>query len=181
MYLVSLYFDEKTERRVNSLIEQVARKTGNSFMTDGHVPPHITVCEFESQRKDEAIACLRHCAASLNRAEIQFVSVGTFFPYVIYLAPLLDKNLLEYSEVVCSECAGITDSIMSRFYRPFQWMPHATIGKKLSKEEMRVAFEVLQNQFAPFQGSVTRIGLAKTNPYEDLAVFELPARMNRKV
>ena len=39
MYLVSLYFDEKTNRRLKNYIEQVADKTGNTFMVDRNVPP----------------------------------------------------------------------------------------------------------------------------------------------
>ena len=49
-----------------------------------------------------------------------------------------------------------------------QWVPHATIGKKLSKEEMLAAFQVLQEQFGVFSSRVVRIGFAKTNPYEEL-------------
>ena len=56
---------------------------------------------------------------------------------------------------------------------PFQWLPHITVGKTLTKEQLRLAFEVLQHQFGPFQGVVTKIGLAKTRPYRDFIVFEL--------
>lgn len=173
MYLISLYFDEKTEKKIQKLINQVADKTGNTFMTDGNVPPHITVCEFDTKREEEAIQYLKQCAEGLEQMQIQFVSVGTFLPYVIYLAPVLDKELLNISLATYMDISKIEDCSMSKYYRPFQWMPHATIGKKLSKEEMRVAFKVLQNQFGPFTGTITKIGLAKTNPYEDIAVFEL--------
>ena len=54
-----------------------------------------------------------------------------------------------------------------------QWVPHAPIGKKLSKEEMLAAFQVLQEQFGVFSSRVVRIGFAKTNPYEELWNFEL--------
>ena len=43
MYLVSVYFDEKTDRKIRGYIEKIAEKTGNGFMVDNHVPPHITV------------------------------------------------------------------------------------------------------------------------------------------
>lgn len=43
MYLVSIYFDEKTDNRMRKLIKQVAEKTGNAFMTENHVPPHMTI------------------------------------------------------------------------------------------------------------------------------------------
>ena len=37
MYLVSIYFDEKTNQRIKEYMKQVAAKTGNSFMLDGNV------------------------------------------------------------------------------------------------------------------------------------------------
>ena len=176
MYLVSLYFDEKTEQKIQLFINQVADKTGNTFMTDGKVPPHITVCEFDTKKEEDAIKLLKNSMTSLRQIEVQFVSVGTFLPYVIYLAPVLDQELLNVSLATNLEISKIEDCSISKLYRPFQWMPHATIGKKLSPDEMRLAFEVLQNQFGPFKGTVTKIGLAKTNPYRDIAVFELPCR-----
>ena len=173
MYLVSLYFDEKTEERIQVLIDQVAEKTGNTFMVDGKVPPHMTVCEFATQEEEKAIEYLKNAVANLKQMEVQFVSVGTFLPYVIFLAPVLDKELFNTSLATYLNLSKIEDCSISKYYQPFQWMPHATIGKKLSLEEMRTAFEVLQNQFGPFKGTITKIGLAKTNPYRDIAVFEL--------
>ena len=58
MYLVSLYFDEKTEEKIQSFINQVAEKTGNTFMVDGKVPPHMTVCEFATQEEEKAISTI---------------------------------------------------------------------------------------------------------------------------
>ena len=173
MYLVSLYFDEKTEEKIQFLINQVAEKTGNTFMVDGKVLPHMTVCEFSMKEEDKAIEYLTKMVSSMKQMEVQFVSVGTFLPYVIFLAPVLDKELFNTSLATYLELSKIEDCSISKYYQPFQWMPHATIGKKLTSEEMRTAFEVLQNQFGPFKGTVTKIGLAKTNPYRDIAVFEL--------
>ena len=47
------------------------------------------------------------------------------------------------------------------------------IRKKITKEQMRVAFEIMQEKFIPFTGKITEIGLAKVNPHEDLLRFEL--------
>ena len=58
-------------------------------------------------------------------------------------------------------------------YQPFSWLPHATLAKHLNSSEMKKAFEIMQNQFAPFESIVTKIGLAKTNPYRDLKILEL--------
>ncbi|WP_455794959.1 hypothetical protein [Clostridium butyricum] len=56
---------------------------------------------------------------------------------------------------------------------PVQWVPHTTIEKKLSEEEMIIAFKTLQIILKIFSGQVTKIGLAKTNPYEEIKVWIL--------
>ena len=38
---------------------------------------------------------------------------------------------------------------------------------------MIIAFKTLQNNFKMFSGQVTKIGLAKTNPYEEIKVWIL--------
>ena len=52
------------------------------------------------------------------------------------------------------------------------WMPHTTIGKTLEKEQMRAAFQVLQESFGIFTGTAVQIGLAKTNPFRNLVLFK---------
>ena len=72
------------------------------------------------------------------------------------------------TEIICRSEVSINHK-----YRTFSWLPHTTLAKHLSKEEMVTAFKVMQNQFGLFEGEVVKVGLAKTNPYEDLEVREL--------
>ena len=44
-------------------------------------------------------------------------------------------------------------------------------GKKLDKEQMIKALEVFQGGFAPFDATITELGLAKVNPHEDVERF----------
>ena len=173
MYLVSIYFDEKADQRIRNMIKQVAEKTGNSYMLDGNVPPHITVSAFETKDEELAVEVVNKVAKKLSRGELQWASIGQFLPYVIYVAPVLNQYLHGLSEAFYGELAEYEQIKISPYYRPFQWLPHTTIGKKLSKEEMKLAFEVLQANFGMFQGSVVKVGLAKTNPYQDIISFEL--------
>ena len=68
---------------------------------------------------------------------------------------------------------NIPEVRMSLYYQPMQWLPHITLGKKLSKEQMQEAFAVMQEQFVPMEVTVSEIGLAKTNPHQDLVRIEL--------
>lgn len=173
MYLISIYFDEQTSHRIQEYINQVAVKTGNTFMLDGKVPPHMTISAFETIHEQDAIKALELCAKELRSGMVQWASVGAFFPYVMYIAPVLNPFLYEISKKVYDCVLKIEDVSISKYYKPLQWMPHTTIAKKLSQEEMRIVFSVLQNQFGVMTGTAVKIGLARTNPYEDLVVFEL--------
>lgn len=173
MYLVSIYFDEKANKKIQQYINKVAEQTGNTFMLDGNVPPHMTVSAFESLDEKLAIDALERTVAKLKSGPLEWVSVGQFFPYVIFLTPVLNEYLHEMSVRIYDELSQIEGIMISPYYQPFQWLPHTTIAKKLSKEEMQTAFQVMQNGFGMFEGEVVRIGLAKPNPHRDIVSFEL--------
>ena len=62
---------------------------------------------------------------------------------------------------------------MSKYYKPFSWLPHTTIAKQLSEQEMQTAFPILSKSFGMFEGDVVRIELAKKSPYRELASWDL--------
>ena len=173
MYLVSIYFDEKTNRVIQNYVNQVAKEAGNTFMLDGDVPPHITISAFETRQEEKVTMQLKEVVCGLKKGELKWVSVGAFLPYVIYISPVLNEYLHSLSQDIYDCIKVVEDTEISPYYRPFQWLPHTTIGKKLSKEEMQIAFETLQNSFSVFEGRVTRIGLAKTNPYREIWSWDL--------
>ena len=53
MYLVSVYFDDKSNKIISDYINKIAQKTGNTFMTDNHVPPHLTIMSVEAREEDK--------------------------------------------------------------------------------------------------------------------------------
>ena len=172
MYLISIYFDEKTNAVIQRLSNRIAEKTGNPFMTEGKVPPHITISAFETKREAQCVELLECLMNDMKKGKITWASVGQFFPYVIYLTPVLNFYLHEMACLIYEKLSKIEETIISPYYQPFQWLPHTTVGKKLSAEQMRIAFEVLQESFAMFEGSATAIGLARTNPYREIVRYE---------
>ena len=173
MYLVSIYFDDKTNRIIQNHIDQIASGTGNTFMLDGNVPPHITVCALETKQEDLLIELFRELASTLRSGQLQWVSVGQFFPYVIYISPVLNAYLQNMIQIIYNKVNDMEGTNISPYYRPYQWLPHTTIGKKLAKDEMQKAFEIMQRTFVPFDGTVVKIGLARTNPYEEIVTIQI--------
>ena len=168
MYLVSIYFDENTNKIIKQHISQIAQKCGNTYMLDGNVPPHITISAFQSENEAQVIEMLDKSLRNIKSGSLQWATVGMFLPYVIYTAPVLNEYLYNLSVQVFESIKAADGIVISKYYRPLQWIPHTTLAKKLSRDEMAKAFECLQNSFGVFSGKAVRIGLAKTNPYEDI-------------
>ena len=164
MYLVSIYFDEKTNNRIKNYMKEVVKSSGNAFMTENHVPPHITISAFETLEEENAKKALDDTVTGISQGEIQWVTVGTF-PTVIFIQPVLNAYLHKISTKVYEAVKVLPDTSVHKYYRPFAWLPHATIGKQLSKEELLQAFDALQKSFGIFESKVVRMELAKKNPY----------------
>ncbi len=178
MYLISVYFDEKTNKILQGYIDKIAAETGNEFMTKHNVPPHMTISSIEARNVDVLIPAFESLEGKLISGEIGFVSIGQLLPYVMYATPFMNEYLLELSRQVYEAFKEIPETTVSRYYRPLSWLPHVTLGKTLDKEQMKRAFEVLQERFAPVTAKVVAIGLAKVNPHEDVRRFFL---FHRKV
>ena len=143
MYLISVYFDDKSNKIISNYINKIAQKTGNTFMTDNDVPPHLTIMSVEAREEKKLTEVMEQLERSLTKGQIQLVSVGVLLPYVLYAAPVLNLYLEDMIEQVHDMVKNIPEGRMSRYYQPMQWLPHITLGKKLSKEQMQEAFSVI--------------------------------------
>ena len=161
MYLISAYFDKPTEQTLTRHINQIVKQTGNTFMTDNHVPPHLTISSLEARSVEVLLPCMEQLRDKIPQGTVSFVSIGALLPYVLYVTPVLNTYLQELSQQICSSVSQM------------QWLPHVTLGKTLTKEQLQTAFAVMQERFVPFDGKVVSLGLAKTNPHEDLWTLAL--------
>ena len=142
-------------------------------MLDNHVPPHITVAAVETKQEEILISKVEEVTKKLICGEIRFVSVGSFASKVIYVQPVLNEYLYNMCVEISQELSHMEETIPSPYYQPFSWLPHCTIAKQLSKEQIQQAFVVLSSEFVPMEAKITRIGIAKTNPHRDIKVWTL--------
>ena len=174
MYLVSLYFDEKTNQIIRGHMQCAADASGNTDMLDKAVPPHITLTVFESKESEQRLTEKLDKVMMEKRAgELMWVSVAAFFPQVLYLSPVLNEYLHDLSVSVCQEIETFEGARVQECYKPFNWQPHATVARKLTAEEMQKAFQGLQSSFRPFRGSVVRIGLSEGTRKRELKSWML--------
>ncbi len=180
MYLVSVYFDNTTTRKMQAFIDQIAAISGNHYMTAKNVPPHMTLSAIEARSVDILIPAVQQLEGRLQQGMIQFVTVGQLFPYVLYTMPVLNSYLQQLAIQVHSAVSGIPETTVSKYYAPHSWLPHVTLAKTLSNEQMRRAFAVMQDKFSVFDSRITELGLAKVNPHDDVLRFELISPPTKK-
>ena len=173
MYLISIYFDKQTNQTLQRYITQIAEKTGNTFMIEHKVPPHMTISAIKARKVEELVPAFESLKGKISGGEVTFASVGQLLPYVFYTTPVLNAYLQGLSEQIFQTFSLIEETSISKFYRPFSWLPHVTLGKTLTKEQMQKAFSIMQDSFAPFSARCTEIGLAKVNPHEDVIRYHL--------
>ena len=85
MYHISIYFDSKTDVLMRKYIRKVAEITGNTYMLDADVPPHITLAAFTCEGEDALVQELMSLASIIQSSKLCWVSIGTFLPGVIFL------------------------------------------------------------------------------------------------
>ena len=115
MYLISVYFDEYSSKILQRYIDQIALKTGNHFMTENNVPPHMTISSIEARSVGILQPAFESLRGALKQGEIQFVSVGQLLPYVFYTTPVMNSYLLELSECIYEAFKEIPQTSISRY------------------------------------------------------------------
>ena len=172
MYLISAYFDENTTNVLNGYIEKVAQATGNDFMVANNVPPHLTLSAIEARSVDVLVPAFEMLAGRISKGDISLITVGQLMPKVLYVAPYLNEYLQNLEQQIFDCFKIIPDTTISNYYRPFSWLPHITLAKTLTKEQLITSVQMMED-FRRLDASIVQIGLAKVNPHEDVRLIAL--------
>jgi len=173
-YAVVLYFDEKIEEKIKSLIRKIANKTGNKYMVDNKIPPHITISLFQYNGKiDTVMEIIENNISLFNRNNIVIASIGIFNPSVLFIAPVINDYLLDLNKKV-NKVININDEILlDKNYMENQWIPHISLGVKLNENELISGIKILVESFKILDIGIDRVGFAKCNPYKDIKTWKI--------
>ena len=173
MYLITAYFDDKTNSILQRHIDVIAEATGNTYMMDNHVPPHMTLCAFEARNVDILKPGFKVFATGMKQTEVIIASVAFFFPYVMYAAPVPSRILTKIPEQIAEIYSDTSDISISKFYSADHWMPHITLAKRLDEGQMQKALDAMRAGFTPVTGMITEVGLSEVNPHRDVERIKL--------
>ena len=167
-FAVTLEFDQESQSKMQEMIDEVARVTGCDRMKQENVPPHVTVCCLEGENEAVLLSEMEGIASSMSKSTLRFANIGVFNPLVIYLGPIMNEFLQNTCRTVNERLLQYAEVGNKGNYLPNRWVPHAGIAVKLTPEALKVAFDIVQEKFSPFEATVERIVLVKAEPYEEL-------------
>jgi len=170
MFLITAYFDEATTHKLQDLIDEVSAVTGNYFMQENHIPPHLTLCQLQTRSGGEILAeALNNAFPEISDSvPVSFLSFEDGIPKNVYTKAGKTAEIEAIIAKINKGLSSVPDIKISPFYQPQNIYPHVTLGKRLSQEQQKKLMEIFQKQFRPFSGTITEIGLSCGKPPVDL-------------
>ena len=172
-YAIVLYFNKTAEDKINSLIYKIANETGNKYMVDNDIPPHITISLFKYDEEiDTIINIVENNISKLNKNKIGIASIGIFNPNVLFLSPMINDYLIELNKNISKIIKTNDNVLLDKNYIENQWIPHISLAVKLNKNELVNGIKTIIEYFEIFEIEANRIGLAECNPYKNIKYGE---------
>lgn len=173
MYLISLYFDENNTKILNNYIKMIREKTKNDYIINRQIPAHLTVATLHDMDENNVINQLNSIMDNISSGYIDVVAIGTFSKNTIYLIPILNKYLSDLSFQINNVIEKLDYNREYNRYKPYCWLPHISIARRLNGNELSVAFDYLNQIFKPMHIKITGIALSKSSPYQDICLWNL--------
>ncbi len=149
-YAVSLNFDEAANSYICSLMNCLAQASGNSYMTEHKVPPHLTLGIFHCAASDlEKLKELGDSFANQAQSLLQegltldFEGLDNFLDKVIFLKPQKSQVLQKLNEELHKKLLPFFEAGDNRNYLPENYFPHIALGVKLTPSQFEKGMEAL--------------------------------------
>ncbi len=172
-YAIVLYFDNTTNKIIGNMIERTAALSGNSYMLDINIPPHVTLGCFFSNEQSDLPEKVESFTKNITPFEVTFDAIGAFEPYVLFASPIKDAYLAELNNSLHELLLDNYEPAENANYLPNKWMPHCSLAVRLDAEQFAKAKAIEAEIDFPFTALVTKIALAKCNPYNEVATWSL--------
>ena len=174
-YAVSLHFSQKANEIVISTLQAIADETGNSFMIENKIPPHITIGAFHATREEEAklLQLVEEFSQGQKAGTVQFCEVGNFNGKVLFLKPEKNFFLSEINNALHSLLLPEFEKAENGYYLPDIWFPHTTLATRLNQSQFSAAEKIAKQITLPLEATIDEIAVYQCSPFLELKKYKL--------
>ncbi len=177
---IELFFDLPTEKFLRKLGRRLEDKGVPSLFSISGGEPHVALAVFEKGNLPAIKESIKKLAARFSPFELRLSSAGSFpgREGVLFLAPVVTFSLLEIHRRV-HEFLGKSAAGSRDYYKPSWWVPHCTLGLKLSPAQLAKGFSHVKKTKFGKVGRYTRLGLVEVIEGRSLRIrplFTIPLK-----
>ncbi len=183
-YSVSLYFDDASAAQLRHAAERISLVTGNNYMIQHSVPPHITLGMFHAAENNlqllkKVLADFADKAAVFSTV-FSFSGVNSFYDKVIFLYPAEEAaaHFKELNLILHEMFLPLFEAGGNHNYLPCNWYPHTALAVKLNPYQFKKGYEETLRLFEEKTlkrntMKIASLGLALCKPYTELSKFSI--------
>ena len=176
-YAVTLYFDSQTNELILQAMKDIAAATGNNYMLDNSVPPHLSLGLFhaEEEKEGEIVKLFEKFAESLKAEgtglSLNFNGPDNFADKVIFLSVVRDEPIMKLNCELHQMFLPYFEAGDNRNYLPENWVPHIALAVKLGGTQFEKGFETAKTFPLPKSAKICSATLARCNPYNEVVKY----------
>lgn len=194
-YAISLLPDQEAAARIRTAVQELARHSGNDFMTAHDVPPHLTLGVFHAAESDiprlqelfrdfaqKALADLEHSAAQKfwttkndGALSLEFFGADNFLDKVIFLSLGSAQEARKNNPALFGLNAALHELFLDSFepgdnknYIPANWHPHIALAVKMNAAQFKKGFDFSKSLCLPKRAAAVSLSLALCKPYKEI-------------
>lgn len=174
-YAVSLHFTPDVNKIITSAVNAIAEVTGNSFIIENKIPPHVTIGAFHAVKDEEArlIQMVEEFTKSQKAGIVQFTEIGNFNGKVLFLKPEKDGFLAQINAELHSILLPEFEKAENGYYMPEIWFPHTTLATRLNQSQFEKAIKIAKNIKLPLATESNEIAVYQFSPFAELKRLSL--------
>ena len=174
-YAISLHFTQAVNEIIFNTMASIAEQTGNGFMIENKVPPHVTIGAFHGTKETEAhlIQIVDEFSKTQQSAKVRFTEIGNFNGKVLFLKPEKDAFLSEINKELHKFVLPEFEAGENGYYVPEIWFPHTTLATRLNQSQFEKSVEIASKINLPLEAKINEIGFYQCSPFLELKRFPI--------
>ena len=174
-YAVSLHFTPDVNNIITSAVKSIAEVTGNCFIIENKIPPHVTIGAFHATKADEAklIQMVEDFTKTQKAGTVQFTKIGNFNGKVLFLKPEKDGFLSQINAELHSVLLPEFEKAENGYYLPEIWFPHTTLATRLNQSQFEKALNITKSIKLPLETKTNEIAVYQCSPFAELKRYKL--------
>ncbi len=171
-FSIELHFDEKSNFIIRNMWRKLRERGISDYMDKHGVFPHISLAVFNDIDILEMEKRIEKVIKNQGVFSIKMSNLGSFPSNegVLFVSPNFSDTLINLHKKLHEALKDIEEKW--EYYLPDFWIPHCTLGMNIPKLELQNAFDVIKEDFKPFDVKVETIQLVEFDPVKLVKTFK---------